>query len=194
MSNALVKYGIAGAVIIGAVWFGSQQGTSVSNYELEQVLRRTELAMNSYQIANEDGNVDDEEMVRFGDYLADKLNAQPAIHETAIGLNLGDDAKFTAFEDVNGNRVRDADENGMFTIEVDGRNRRLIATDVSGEAMHHRYSGSGLVAGLLIGRLISRQRAAGIPSGAFETRRTKSTRASERARSRSRSGGSRSGK
>lgn len=194
MSNALIKYGLIGAGLLGVVVLGSMQGTSVSNHDLRQVLERTDKALNTYEISNADRKIDAAEMGKFSAYLTGMINAEPALHKTAIGLDLGEDAKFTAFEDVNANRVREEDENRMFTIELDSRNRRLIATDISGEAMHHRYSGSGLVAGLLIGRLISRQRAAGIPAGAFETRRTKSTRASERARSRSRSGGSRSGK
>jgi len=193
MNGAVVKYGLIGLAVVAYLGYTSLQGSKPASADLGNVLDRTDYALANYQVSNPEGEVDAAEMEMFTSYLTDVMNAQPVFYEKPVGMTLGSDAMFTGFEDAN------SGENSIFTVEVDVENERLIATDVSGNAVHHRYSGSGLVTGLLIGRLLSRQSAAGIRRGSFNNRTTRSRASyassrSSSARSRSRSGGSRSGK
>ncbi len=194
MNGAVIKYGLIGLAVVGYLGYTSLQGSKPKPADLGNVLDRTDYALANYQVSNEEEKVDEAEMELFTGYLTDVMNAQPVFYDKPIGMTLGSDAVFTGFDDVNANRVRDAGENSIFTVEVDVENERLIATDVSGNSVHHRYSGSGFVTGLLIGRLLSRQSASGIRRGSFNNRRTTSRTSYSGARSRSRSGGSRSGK
>ncbi len=194
MNGAVVKYGLIGLAIVAYLGYSSLQGSKPSSADLGNVLDRTDFALTNYQVSNAEGDVDEAEMEMFTSYLTDVMNASPAFYQGSIGMSLGADAMFTGYQDANQNKVRDSGEENIFTVELDVENERLIATDVSGNAVHHRYSGSGLVTGLLIGRLLSRQSAAGIRRGSFNNRRTTSRASASGARSRSRSGGSRSGK
>lgn len=194
MNGAIVKYGLIGLAVVAYLGYSSLRGSSPAAADLGNVLDRTDYALTNYEVSNADGEVDEAEMDMFTGYLTAVMNAQPVFYEKPIGMTLGSDAMFTGFEDANANQVRDAGEDSIFTVEVDVENERLIATDVSGNSVHHRYSGSGLVTGLLIGRLLSRQSASGIRRGSFNNRRTTSRSSYSGARSRSRSGGSRSGK
>lgn len=193
MNGTVIKYGLIGLAVVAYFGYTSLKGAGPQSADLGSVLDRTDYALTNYQPSNEEGTVDEAEMDMFTSYLTAVMNAPQAFYDKPIGVSLGADAMFTGFEDPNTNNVQDSGEDNIFTVEVDVDNERLIATDVSGNAVHHRYSGSGLVTGLLIGRLLGRQRAAGIRSGAFNNRKTTS-RSSSAARSRSRSGGSRSGK
>ena len=88
--------------------------------------------------------------------------------------------------------VQDDGEGKVFTVEIDHERKMLIATDVSGNGTHMGFSGSGFLAGALIGHMLSRQRAAGVGPNAFNNRKTvdrSNYRAPSSARSRSRSGG-----
>lgn len=194
MNGAVVKYGLIGLAIVGYLGYTSLQGSKPQAADLGSVLDRTDYALTNYQVSNADETVDEAEMELFTGFMTDVMNAEQAFYAKPIGMTLGSDAVFTGFEDTNANRVRDDGEENIFTVEVDVENERLIATDVSGNSVHHRYSGSGLVTGLLIGRLLSRQSASGIRRGSFNNRRTTSRASYSGARSRSRSGGSRSGK
>ena len=194
MNGAVVKYGLIGLAVVAYLGYTSLQGSKPASADLGNVLDRTDYALTNYEVSNAEGDVDEAEMEMFTSYLTDVMNAQPAFYADPIGMNLGADAMFTGYKDANVNGVQDSGEDNIFTVEVDVENERLIATDVSGNSVHHRYSGTGLVTGLLIGRLLSRQSAAGIRRGSFNNRRTTSRTSYSNARSRSRSGGSRSGK
>jgi len=194
MNGAVVKYGLIGLAVVAYLGYSSLRGSQPASADLGNVLDRTDYALTNYEVSNAEGEVTEAEMETFTSYLTDVMNAQPAFYEGPIGMSLGADAMFTGYQDTNLNKVRDSGEDSIFTVEVDVENERLIATDVSGNSVHHRYSGSGLVTGLLIGRLLSRQSAAGIRRGSFNNRTTTSRASYSSARSRSRSGGSRSGK
>ncbi len=194
MNGAVIKYGLIGLAVVAYLGYTSLQGSKPASADLGNVLDRTDYALTNYEVSNADGEVDEAEMEMFTSYLTDVMNAQPVFYADPIGMNLGEDAMFTGYKDANVNGVQDSGEDNIFTVEVDVENERLIATDVSGNSVHHRYSGTGLVTGLLIGRLLSRQSAAGIRRGSFNNRSTTSRSSYSNARSRSRSGGSRSGK
>ena len=93
----------------------------------------------------------------------------------------------------------DTDEKLLFTVELDGQNKRMIASDDAGRGTYQGFSGSGFLTGILIGSMLGRQRAAGIQPGSFSNRRLASPASytqgrRTRARSRARSGGLRFGK
>ncbi len=111
-----------------------------------------------------------------------------------IPTRLGKDAKFTGVDDANRNKVADADEPLLFTVELDAQNKRMIATDSSGTGTSHGFSGMGFIAGALIGSMMGRQRSAGIAPGSFSNRKLASPASYNQARSRARSGGLRGGK
>lgn len=108
-------------------------------------------------------------------------------------MDIQSDATFIGYADTNNNGVKDCDEGDIFTLEIDEENQRLIATDVAGNSTGLRFSGTGFVAGMLIGSLINRQRATGVSKSSFN-HRSVSSRAIYRAPSSARSGGLRAGK
>ena len=133
--------------------------------------------------------------------------AQPPLYSQPLGVAIDKDGKIVGYANPNVNTVQDSGEKTLFTIEVDGEKQRLIATDTSGQARDHGFSGSGLLTGMLIGSLLSRQSSAGIRPSSLANRKVSSSsnyraarsaaasRASAAsARSRSGSGSHRSGK
>ncbi|WP_179381141.1 hypothetical protein [Jannaschia marina] len=132
-------------------------------------------------------------MDQFTAYYTQVLNADPRFYDRPLGLEVQQDATFLGFADANSNGVQDADEGKVFTVEIDEENNRLIATDVAGNASGLRFSGTGFLAGVLLGNLLNRQRAAGVTKSSFSNRNVTS-RASYQAPSSARSGGPRTGK
>lgn len=176
----------------------------VKGPDLGQVLDRTVYAMEYY---HQQTTTDTEEVVEMTDanleefrgIMTQVMNAQPAFHEKNLGVALEQDASFTGFNDKNSDNIKDSGEKEIFRVEIDAERSRLIATDlVSGEATTFRASGTGFLAGALVGRLMGRQSAAGVKSSSFANRKTtaRSSYDSKRssARSRTRTGSSRSGK
>ena len=201
MTTQFLKAGAAGFAILGLAACGGTPQTA----DLGQVLDRTEFTLTEYEnylsSAAAEGTspteATDEQMAEFAGFLTDVMNSQPTFYDQPIGMEIKEDAVFQGFVDKNMNRVQDSGEKNIFTVEIDSENMRLIATDETGEASHKGFSGSGLLAGLVIGRLLSRQSAAGIRPGSFNNRTTTARsayQAKPSARSRVRSGGSRAGK
>ncbi len=164
--------------------------------DLGQVLDRTEFALNEYQghLGNQGvTEVSEDQMIEFTTFYTSVLNSDPRFYETTFGLEVQPDATFLGFADANANGVQDANEDKIFTVEIDEENNRLIATDVAGNSSGLRFSGTGFLAGALIGSLISRQRGAGVTKSSFSNR-TVTPRSNYTAPKSSRSGGPRSGK
>lgn len=168
--------------------------------DLGQVLDRTEFALVNYQgflSENEVAEPSEEQVKEFTLFYTAVLNADPRFYDKPLGLSVQQDASFLGYADANGNGVQDNDEGKVFTVEIDEENKRLIATDVAGNSTGLRFSGTGFLAGALMGHFLSRQRAAGVSKGAFNNR-TVGNRASYKApasaRSGARSGGIRAGK
>lgn len=192
------------AISLIAVLALSACSGSVKGPDLGQVLDRTVYAMEYYHQqtttdSEEVVEITDANMEEFRDIMTQVMNAQPAFHESNLGVALEEDASFTGFNDKNSDNVKDAGEKEIFRVEIDAERSRLIATDlVSGEATTFRASGTGFLAGALVGRLLGRQSRAGVKSSSFANRKTtaRSSYDSKRssARSRTRTGSSRSGK
>lgn len=199
MDIKFIKVGALGVTLFALAACG---GSKTQTADLGQVLDRADYAMTNYDVSIEGTEASDAEMEAFTLYMAGVMNSSPKFYDKPLGLELKSDASFTGFVDANGNTTRDAGEDDVFTLEVDSENERLIATDTTGDSVHRRYSGSGIITGLLIGHLLSRQSRVGIARGSFNSRnstarsnyRPSASSRTSSARSRSRSGGSRGGK
>ncbi len=173
---------------------------SEQTVDLGQVLDRTKFAIEKYESHAQKLNatkLTDENMAEFGSFLAQVMNSNPRFYDEEIGIKMRKDAAFQGFTDKNKNGLQEEGENDIFTIEVDGENARIIASDGSGAASDTRFSGSGILTGLLLGHLLSRQSAAGVKPGSFNNRQTtprSSFSAPSSALSGARSGGLGSGK
>ena len=191
---------IKGLVIVAVIGFVGYSvflaPKSEQTADLGQVLDRTEFVLTEYQgYMGENGieNVGPEEMAQFTGFYTDVLNAEPKFYEQTLGLEVMEDATFLGFADANANGIQDDGEGKVFTVEIDEENNRLIATDVAGNSSGLRFSGTGFIAGALIGNMIGRQRAAGVSKASFNNR-TVTPRANYRAPTSARSGGPRAGK
>lgn len=175
------------------IFFGDK---SEQTADLGQVLDRTEWAINTYQShMSENGytEVTGDNMEEFRGLLVGVMNTDPRFYDKRLGMDIQDNATFLGYADENANGIQDSGEGDVFTVEIDEANQRLIATDVAGNSSGLRFSGSGFLAGALIGSLINRQRASGITASSFNNRSV-TPRSSYRAPKSARSGGLRAGK
>ena len=191
--------GIAVILLIAAAFFGRMNG-GTQTADLGQALDRTEKGLNRYAAYIERQDLDKlspREIGELNAILTQEMNAPQRFYGTTIGVAMTQAASFLAYADKNSNRIMEQGEGQIFKIEIDNENRRLIATDMSGNATHSRISGSGFFTGMLIGSLMDRQRSAGIAPGSFNDRKStprSSYRAPTSARMRARSGGIAGGK
>jgi len=130
-------------------------------------------------------------------YLAEKLaraynSATPALDVEQIGVNPLRDASLIAYADANKNDEFDESERGLFLIEIDGQNSRVIATSGVGAVHDRAFSGTGMMTGFLIGNMLNRQSSAGATSKVSQKKTVSATQA--RARSRAGSGSHSRGK
>lgn len=187
-------------VVLGALGLFMFAENRAQSADLGLVLDRSVFAMERYEAELKQrgaGGVGDQQLDSFAGYMGEVMNSEPRMYPEPIGVRLEQDATFLGYADTNANGVQDDGEGKIFTVEVDEANRRLIATDVSGNATHTGFSGTGLLAGVLIGSLLSRQRAAGVTAASFNNRNSvarSNYKAPSSARTRSRSGGLAGGK
>jgi len=126
--------------------------------------------------------------------LRTNLNrANPQIHADPIGVNLADDGSIHGYNDANNNGSKDSDEVELFKVEIDSEKNRLIASSEN-YVRDHRFSGTGLLAGFLLGNLLGRQRNAGINPKSLSSKTAMSRSSYKSARSRSGSGSHSRGK
>lgn len=167
--------------------------------DLGKVLDRTEYAIERYSAYAEQNKfeqIGEEQIAEFNGFLTTVMNTQPTFYDNTIGVSMNEVAAFEGYDDANSNGTQDSGEGDLFTVEIDAEGRRLIATDETGST-HKGFSGTGLLAGLLIGNLLSRQKAGGVNPGSFANRQSTARsayKAPSSARSRSRSGGLGKGK
>lgn len=200
-TTSMVKYGLIGAAIIGFLLFNNFSGSGTSHTEdaidLNAVLDVTVDTIYAFE-ENAEGEPQqgpDETFIAFAEDLAEAYNtAQPALHTQAIGVAPKTDASLLAYEDLNANNQLDSNEDALFLIEVDGENSRVIATGRSGAVNDHHFSGTSLLAGYLIGSMLSRQSAAGVNKSALANKQPMTARAAASARSRAGSGSHSTGK
>ena len=167
-------------------------GSSEPGPDLRFVLSRTTQAMSIFDKYLKEKKIEkatDQHMAQFNGFLQKAMNVKPPVYKIPIATKLLKDAKFEGYGDANGNGVVDSGEKRLFTVEVDLANKRLIATDTSGQSTSRGVSGLGFLAGALIGNLLGRQRASGVTPQSFSNRKVTPPSAYGRARSRARSGG-----
>ena len=165
----------------------------VAHADLDRVLDVTADTLYSFEQTNTvegDSAVD-----QFTTVLqANMRAANPKVHPGPIGLEAKADGSFAGYYDKNDNMQRDSGEKDLFTVEIDSEKQRLIATDVNGYVRDHSFSGTGLLAGLIIGNLLGRQRAAGVNPRSLSNKTAMSSSQYKSARSRSSSGSHTRGK
>lgn len=163
---------------------------SVPTVDLDAVLGVTSKTMESYGGAMEDAKA----MDGFTDELQSNLNAtNPKIYPEMISVTLKDDGSIEGYHDANKNTIQDTSESVLFKLEVDSEKNRLLAS-ASDQVREHGFSGTGLLTGLLIGNLLSRQRSAGIDPKSLSSKQAMSNSAYKSAKSRSGSGSHSKGK
>jgi hypothetical protein len=137
----------------------------------------------------------------FNTAFAKNLNAAKLM-KTPIGTKVEREGSILGFTDKNKNMQLDygRGERRLFRVEIDKPKNRLIAADLQRgyyrDSGYH-FSGTGLLAGMLIGHMLSRQSAAGLSSSRYTNSRmsprnyhsgaVSRARAAARARARSRS-------
>ncbi len=168
--------------------------------DLDRVMKITTQSMQRFEQSNMNGvkgNMDDLAMAQFSRDLADDLRmAQPPLYTSPIGIVVAKDGSIQGYNDKNGNYIRETGEGDLFKIEIDSQNNRIIASNDGVVREQGMGMGGGLMMGMLMGSLLSRQSAAGIRPGAFNNKRaTPKPRArTSSARSRAGSGSFSSGK
>lgn len=179
---------VIGIGVVGYMLFAEEK----PRIDLTQVLNRTVVAMDRFDKFLKEKNIDKattEHMDQLTGFMQKVMNVDPRLHEGLIAMKLEKDAKFAGVNDANSNGTADEGEKQLFTVEIDSENKRLIATDASGDGTSRGISGMGFLAGAMIGALLGRQRAAGVRPGSFNNRRLTTPTAYRQARSRARSGG-----
>ena len=183
------KYGLI-AVVIAGFYFYSNSNTSdyaEDDIDLNAVLDITVDTIYRYEdkmkIQGQESANTDAAFVGFAKELGvDLNNALPAIYKGQIGISPQDDASVYAFDDKNANKTLDEGELGLFIIEVDGENSRVIASSQSGAVNDHHFSGSGILTGLLIGSMLNRQRGAGVNTKNLASKKPVTAKAAARSR------------
>ncbi len=161
--------------------------------DLDRVLDVTAASLDRFENGTEKTS-DAAAMDRFAKTLQTDMNqANPKIHSQPIGIALKEDGSIQGYNDENANSIKDSGEIELFKVEIDSEKNRLLAS--SGEDVRdHRFSGTSLMAGLLIGHLLSRQRGAGVNPKSLSNKQAMSKTSYSNARSRSGSGSHSSGK
>lgn len=183
-------YAVIGIAVVYTLMTNNDGGSdSINRADLDQVLNVASNTLDSFE-SNADVNKDNA-MDKFAGSYAEGLNtSQPAISTSTVGVVSNSDGSFDGFADSNNNAVKDSGEQDLFNLEIDSENNRLIASDETA-VRDHGFSGGGLLAGMLIGSMLSRQKAAGKNPSAKKATSKSSYRS---ARSRAGSGSHSSGK
>jgi hypothetical protein len=191
--------GVLIVAVIGWLGYSFLMDSNEQSADLGAVLDRSVLALEKYDEHLTKNNITEagpKQMDELTGFMGQVMNTQP-FYDKPLGVDLGEDAKFTGWADENGNGIREEGEGDVFTVEVDSEKKRLIATDTAGNASDTGFSGTGFLAGALIGSLLARQARAGIQPGSFNNRKTtprSAYKSPASARSRARSGGLGKGK
>lgn len=194
--NNLIRY-VPIALIAGYFLYSSFSSNDyvAEDLDLNQVLDITVDTIYAFEENNpsldvsQEGN-EDAAFLKFGEDLEANYNAaSPAIYQESITVAPQEDASLIAFVDSDANGAFDSGEKGLYMIEIDGENSRVIATSGSGAVHDSRISGTGLLTGMLIGSMLSRQRASGANPASKKTQTAK-----QAARSRAGSGSHSRGK
>lgn len=185
---------VLGALLTSSLFLLNGCSQSVPSADLDRVL---DIAQDTlYRFENSPSNTRDENaLAGFASELEQNFNsAQPPAHPAPIGINLLDDGSMEGYMDSSGNRQKESDEPRLFLVEIDSEQERLVATDANETVRESHFSGTGLLAGYLIGSMLGRQRSAGVSSKSISGKKAVSKSAYSSARSRAGSGSHSSGK
>lgn len=175
----LLIYGVIIAVGAG-IYFSSNNNSSnkgssptdnlvVTDMDLNRVLDITvdtiETINNQASQFQGDPDAGDKLFLMLSYALAESYSsAEPQLdklYSGNIGVNPLVDGSLVAYQDINVNGEFEDAEDWMFLIEVDGQNSRIIATSRIGATSEAGFSGTGFLAGMLLGNMLNRQSAAG---------------------------------
>lgn len=106
---------------------------------------------------------------------------QPEIYPYPIGVEPKDNGSFEGYKDANSNGIKEIGENKVFGLEIDTQGQRLLAS-ADGTTADRGFNGSGLLMGMFLGNMLSRQRAAGVSPSRMRAK-TASPKPSARSRS-----------
>lgn len=205
--NRWLIYGVIIVVGAGIYYNSSNKGSSpkdslvVSEIDLERVLDITLSTLENVDAKSSKYKGEPNAANKAFFHLADELSksyssAIPKLDKKTsgpIGVQPNNDGSLMAFQDNNKNGEWDRDpgnEDPIFLIEIDGQNSRIIATSRVGEVNQAGFSGSGFIAGMLIGNMLNLQNRAGQTQAVSN----KKPVTAQQARSRAGSGSYRSGK
>ncbi|GAA0398963.1 hypothetical protein GCM10009133_04750 [Cocleimonas flava] len=178
----------ATTLICSTVLLAGCDQTKSATADLDRVLGVASDSMTKFE-GTEDVNKDNV-MEKFSSTYQSNLNsAQPPLLPGTIGVTPAKDGSLLSFEDKNNNNIQDEGEPDLFKLEVDSENNRLVASSQE-EVRESGFSGTGLLMGMLIGNMLSRQRATGAnPAAKRATPRKAAPSAKSRAGSGSHSRG-----
>jgi hypothetical protein len=158
---------------------GGCQSNSVNIVDLNKVLDIFQATLNELdgkdvaaaKADGEDGEAKKEEVVgievvkeedkakqeEFVALFRTKLNAAK-VSSTPVGVMMHESGAIKGFADTDNDKVKDANEKELFTIEIDEARNRVIASDGGGHYRDHRYRGGGFFTGYMIGSMMGRNR------------------------------------
>ena len=157
------------AVAVGVILLNGNSGSSsgASTAQLDRALGIATDTANNFEAT--EGVNENNAMDKFASKYNEGLNAaQPPINANPIGVESLADGAILSFDDANSNGIKDPGEKDLFKMEVDAENNQLIAS-TDGEARQSGFSPSGLLMGMMIGNMLSRQRATGTNPAARRT-------------------------
>jgi len=181
-------FAIVGIFLAFTFLTGNNGSSGASTAQLDQALGIASGTVKDFENTADvnESNAMEKFAVKYG---SDLNSAQPPINANPIGVEPQANGALLSFDDKNSNGIKDAGEEDLFTMEVDSENNQLIAS-TEGESRSSGFSGSGLLMGMMIGNMMSRQRATGTNPAARRT----TARGTPSARKRSGSGSHSRGK
>ena len=188
---------VIGSVVLGAIMLAGCSESVPPGADLNRVMDVTLDTMKVFDKTAE-GAEGDAAMDMFAQELTSNLNTvEPKVYSEPVGIVYATDGSFEGYHDENGDQSKSPGEKDLFKLEIDGENQRMIASDENNVSdSSFAGMGMGLLAGMLIGNMMNRQRAAGVDTKALSNKQatTRSTSKSQSARSRAGSGSMSSGK
>lgn len=166
---SIVAMACSFALLISACSPSSENNSSLA--EMNKALNVASNTMTSFEQKNTPANQGTKAVVNeanamdvFAKDYAKNLNQDPSLaHLGTIGVKPEADGSFSAFGDTNKNQIKDANEKELFKLELDAENNRLVASNENGvqEQPQQMGMGTGLLMGMLLGNMLSRQRMTG---------------------------------
>jgi len=140
---------------------GCSSASGPEPVDLDKVLAITTDSLERFESQNPNAT-EDTAMDLFAKMLQDDISAaNPALHAEPIVVTAAEDGSVRGYNDANNDGLQTEGEHELFKIEIDSENNRLIAS-AQEYVSEQRFSGMGFLAGMLIGSMLSRQRAAGV--------------------------------